>query len=63
MCFRVNPLSKFHPSLSYLVDFENSHYDANFKPTTWADLAPHLHHPDKVLREWGLETRELREML
>lgn len=59
----VESLKRFDASFSYLIDFESSFYDEKLKPATWAALAPHLYHPDMILQEWGLETRELGERL
>ena len=60
---RSNPLTKLHPSLSYLIDFEESECDESFKRTTWAALTQHLDDPDLILQQWGLETHQLREKL
>lgn len=60
---RANPLTMFAPYLSYLIDFEISRYDKDYKPTSWEDLVSPLDHPDAILQQWGLETRELRERL
>ena len=60
---RANSLTLCDPSLSYLVNFENSSYSENYKPEKWEDLAPRGWHPDKILQMWGLDTPELRAML
>lgn len=54
---------KFGPFFRYLIDFDISRYDKDYKPITWEDLVSCFHHPDAILQLWELETRELRKRL
>ncbi len=56
-------LTQFDLTLSYLIDFEVSRYQEDYKPTSWEDVVAHFDHPDAILQQWGLVTRELEERL
>jgi hypothetical protein len=56
-------LTRFNPFLSYLIDFEESECHERYICTSWEDLAKNMKHPDEILLQWELRTRELVEQL